>query len=190
MASSTTTVTSAPDPSVFGQAVTFTATVQPELAGGPALTGSVEFVVDGVSVTTEPLDMSGQAQYVTSALEVGLHGVEANYSGDAEYDPSTGADTQEVNLADTTTTLAFDPEPSVCGETVTVTAQVSPRSTRLGNPHRAGVLHRQRRRSGADRPPWTRTGRRRSSSATWTSASTRQPPSTPATRTSTRRTPL
>ncbi|MFD6536349.1 Ig-like domain repeat protein, partial [Streptomyces goshikiensis] len=134
MASSTTTVTSAPDPSVFGQAVTFTATVQPELAGGPALTGSVEFVVDGVSVTTEPLDLSGQAQYVTSALEVGLHGVEANYSGDAEYDPSTGADTQEVNLTNTTTTLAFDPEPSVCGETVTVTAQVSPVPPGSGTP--------------------------------------------------------
>ncbi|MFI1155129.1 Ig-like domain-containing protein, partial [Streptomyces sp. NPDC020817] len=134
MASSITTVTSAPDPSVFGQAVTFTATVQPELAGGPTLTGSVEFIVDGVSVTTVPLDMSGQAQYVTSDLEVGLHGVEANYSGDAEYDPSTGADTQEVTLANTTTTLAFDPEPSVCGETVTFTAQVTPVPPGAGTP--------------------------------------------------------
>ncbi|MFE9846834.1 Ig-like domain-containing protein, partial [Streptomyces goshikiensis] len=134
MASSTTTVTSAPDPSVFGQAVTFTATVQPELAGGPTLTGSVEFVVDGVTVTTAPLDMSGQAQYVTSDLDVGLHGVEANYSGDVEYDPSTGADAQEVTLANTTTTLAFDPEPSVCGETVTVTAQVTPVPPGSGTP--------------------------------------------------------
>ncbi|MFD9537769.1 Ig-like domain repeat protein, partial [Streptomyces sp. NPDC060010] len=134
MASSITTVTSAPDPSVFGQAVTFTATVQPELAGGPTLTGSVEFVVDGVPVTTAPLDMSGQAQYVTSDLEVGLHGVEANYSGDVEYDPSTGADTQEVTLSNTTTTLAFDPEPSVCGETVTVTAQVTPVPPGSGTP--------------------------------------------------------
>lgn len=134
MASSITTVTSAPDPSVFGQAVTFTATVQPELAGGPTLTGSVEFVVDGVSVTTVPLDTSGQAQYTTSDLEVGLHGVEADYSGDAEYDPSTGADTQEVTLANTTTTLFFDPEPSVCGETVTFTAQVTPIPPGAGTP--------------------------------------------------------
>ncbi|MFJ6480119.1 Ig-like domain repeat protein, partial [Streptomyces sp. NPDC091682] len=134
MASSTTTVTSAPDPSVFGQAVTFTATVQPENAGDPTPTGSVEFVVDSVPVMTVPLDMSGQAQYVTSDLEVGLHGVEANYSGDAEYDPSTGADTQEVTLANTTTTLVFDPEPSVCGEAVTATAQVTPVPPGAGTP--------------------------------------------------------
>ncbi|MFB6583138.1 Ig-like domain repeat protein, partial [Streptomyces sp. NPDC056402] len=133
MASSTTTVTSAPDPSVFGQSVTFTATVQPEVAG-PTPTGSVEFIVDSVPVVTVPLDMSGQAQYTTSGLEVGLHGMEANYSGDAEYDPSTGADTQEVTLANTTTTLAFDPEPSVCGETVTATAQVTPVPPGAGTP--------------------------------------------------------
>ncbi|MEU5809288.1 Ig-like domain repeat protein [Streptomyces sp. NPDC047718] len=134
MASSITTVTSAPDPSIFGQAVTFTATVQPEFTGGPTPTGSVELVVDGVSVTTVPLDTSGQAQYTTSDLEVGLHGVEADYSGDAEYDPSAGADTQEVTLAETTTTLAFDPEPSVCGETVTFTAQVTPVPPGAGTP--------------------------------------------------------
>ncbi|MFG2174136.1 Ig-like domain repeat protein, partial [Streptomyces niveus] len=134
MASSNTTVTSAPDPSVFGQSVTFTATVQPEIAGGPTPTSSVDFIVDGVPVTTVPLDPSGQAQYTTSALEVGLHGVEANYSGDAEYDPSTGADTQEVALGNTTTTLAFDPEPSVCGETVTFTAQVTAVPPSAGTP--------------------------------------------------------
>ncbi|MGW9105936.1 Ig-like domain repeat protein, partial [Streptomyces virginiae] len=133
MASSTTTVTSAPDPSVFGQSVTFTATVQQEVAG-PTPTGSVEFVVDGIPVATVPLDMSGQAQYTTSGLEVGLHGMEANYSGDAEYDPSTGADTQEVTLANTTTTLSFDPEPSVCGEMVTATAQVTPVPPGAGTP--------------------------------------------------------
>ncbi|WP_141666220.1 Ig-like domain-containing protein, partial [Streptomyces hirsutus] len=134
MASSTTTVTSAPDPSAFGQSVTFSATVQPELPGGPVPTGSVEFVVDGVPTTTVPLDPSGQAQYTTSDLEVGLHGVEADYAGDAEYDPSTGADTQEVTLARTTTTLAFDPEPSYCGEAVTFIAQVSPVPPGAGAP--------------------------------------------------------
>ncbi|MGI5447554.1 Ig-like domain-containing protein [Streptomyces sp. CA-243310] len=54
-----------------GQSVTFTATVQPEVAG-PTPTGSVEFVVDSTPVVTVPLDMSGTAQYTTSDLEVGL----------------------------------------------------------------------------------------------------------------------
>ncbi|WP_217493205.1 Ig-like domain-containing protein, partial [Streptomyces griseus] len=134
MATSTTSVTSAPDPSVFGQPVTFTATVQPELAGGPVPTGSVEFSVDAVPLATVPLDLSGQAQYTTDALGVGLHAVEATYSGDAEYDPSTGADTQEVAFARTTTTLTFDPEPSHCGEPVTFTAQVTPVPPAAGAP--------------------------------------------------------
>jgi hypothetical protein len=44
-AGTTTTVTSGPDPSVFGQAVTFTATVVPPGAGTP--TGTVVFTIDG-----------------------------------------------------------------------------------------------------------------------------------------------
>ncbi|MER5928940.1 Ig-like domain-containing protein, partial [Streptomyces sp. NPDC002054] len=134
MASSITTVTSAPDPSVFGQTVTFTATVQPETPSDPTPTGTVEFVIDSVPVIALPLDLSGQAQYTTSGLEVGLHAVEANYSGDAEYDPSPGADTQEVTLAETTTTLAFDPNPAFCGDTVTFTAQVTPVPPGAGTP--------------------------------------------------------
>ncbi|MEV7242372.1 Ig-like domain-containing protein, partial [Streptomyces sp. NPDC093248] len=134
MATSTTTVTSAPDPSVFGQPVTFTATVQPELVGGPVPTGTVEFLVDAVTVATVPLDASGHAQSTAGDLAVGLHAVEANYGGDAEYDPSTGADTQEVFLARTTTTLTFDPEPSHCGEPVTFTAQVTPVPPATGSP--------------------------------------------------------
>ncbi|MFE7753403.1 Ig-like domain-containing protein, partial [Streptomyces sp. NPDC057428] len=134
MTTSTTTVTSAPDPSVFGQSVTFTATVQPEFVGGPVPTGTVEFLVDAVTVATLPLDASGQAQYTTGDLDVGLHAVDANYGGDAEYDPSGGTDTQEVSLARTTTTLSFDPEPSYCGELVTFTAQVTPVPPAAGNP--------------------------------------------------------
>ncbi|MET9392321.1 Ig-like domain-containing protein, partial [Streptomyces sp. NPDC006624] len=134
MASSTTNVTSTPDPSVFGQEVTFTATVQPEPGGGTTPTGTVDFVLDGAPVATVPLDASGQAQYATAALDVGTHAMEATYSGDTEYETSSGADTQEVTLAQTTTTLSFDPEPSMCGEPVTLTAQVTPVPPGAGTP--------------------------------------------------------
>ncbi|NUV77848.1 Ig-like domain-containing protein, partial [Streptomyces fungicidicus] len=134
MATSTTTVTSAPDPSLFGQPVTFTATVQPELTGGPVPTGTVDFSVDSVFVGTGSLDANGNAQYTTSDLDVGLHAVEATYQGDVEYDPSTGADTQEVTFARTSTMLDFDPEPSHCGETVVFTAQVTPVPPAAGIP--------------------------------------------------------
>ncbi|MEU0477076.1 Ig-like domain-containing protein, partial [Streptomyces olivaceus] len=134
MVTSTTTVTSAPDPSLFGQPVTFTATVQPELAGGPVPTGTVDFSVDSVFVGTGSLDANGNAQYTTGDLAVGLHAVEATYLGDAEYDPSTGTDTQEVTFARTTTTLSFDPEPSHCGEGTVFTAQVTPVPPAAGTP--------------------------------------------------------
>ncbi|WP_284504887.1 Ig-like domain-containing protein [Streptomyces cellostaticus] len=134
MATSTTNLTSAPDPSVAGQPVTFTAVVQPELVDGPVPTGTVEFLVDAVAVATVPLDASGQAQYTTGDLAAGLHAVEADYGGDEANDPSAGSDTQEVSLAQTTTTLTFDPEPSQCGETVTFTAQVTPVPPATGTP--------------------------------------------------------
>ncbi|MET8681109.1 Ig-like domain-containing protein, partial [Streptomyces sp. NPDC004647] len=134
MASSTTTLTSTPDPSVFGETVTFTATVESVPPGAFTPTGTVDFVVDGGPPVTVALDPGGQAVYTDASLSVGLHNVVANYSGDVNLDPSSGADTQQVNTASTTTTLVTSPNPSVCGETVTLTAQVTPVPPGAGTP--------------------------------------------------------
>ena len=47
--STTTAVTSSPNPSVFGQGVTFTATVAAAAPGSGMPTGNVQFVIDGAN---------------------------------------------------------------------------------------------------------------------------------------------
>ncbi|MFI8437113.1 Ig-like domain repeat protein, partial [Streptomyces sp. NPDC079020] len=133
-AGTTTTVTSGPDPSVFGQAVTFTAAVVPPGAGTP--TGTVLFTIDGPGggTFTSPLDAAGKAEVTTNALEADAHTVTAVYGGDASFTTSTGTSTRTVAQAATSTTVSSSPDPSAFGETVTLTAVVSPVAPGAGTP--------------------------------------------------------
>ncbi|WP_181764987.1 Ig-like domain-containing protein [Streptomyces albidus (ex Kaewkla and Franco 2022)] len=136
MASSTTSITSAPDPSVCGQDVVFTAIVSPVPPETATPTGDVTFIVsdDGPSIVV-PLDGAGQAQAVFSGLGVGVHQAVAVYSGDGTFDPSSSPlDNHTVNLADSTTTVVADPNPSVCGEPVELCAVVVIDSPGIGIP--------------------------------------------------------
>ncbi len=93
---STTTVTSSPNPSTFGQQVTITATVGP--AGPPAPTGTVGFTSNGTAISgcTSVTLNSGTAQCVTSSLSVGTDRIVATYSGDSNYSGSSGTFSQLV----------------------------------------------------------------------------------------------
>ena len=125
-ASTTTSLTSAPNPTLFGGSTTLTASVAANSpgAGGPA--GSVEFFDGATSLGTSPL-VAGSAALSTAALAVGSHSLTAVYSGDASFTGSTStAQTHTVNSAATTTTVTSSPNPSVVGETVALTASVSP----------------------------------------------------------------
>ncbi|MFI9260437.1 beta strand repeat-containing protein, partial [Streptomyces sioyaensis] len=134
-ASTTTAVTSAPDPSVFGEAVTFTATVAVTSPGAGSPTGTVTFVIDGAGGGTLTGTVSGgTASVTTSTLEPGTHNVTATYNGDANFAGSVGTDTQTVNQASTTTAVASAPDPSVVGESVSFTATVAPVSPGAGTP--------------------------------------------------------
>ena len=75
---STTTLATSADPSIYGQLVTYTATVT---AGA---TGTVTFTVDGVSQSTVPLNGS-QAHFSISNLTPGSHSISASYGGDATF---------------------------------------------------------------------------------------------------------
>ncbi|MGR3938065.1 beta strand repeat-containing protein [Streptomyces sp. BRA346] len=125
MASSTTTVTSTPNPSVPGQAVTYTATVASVPPGAFTPTGTVTFTLDAGVPVTVAVDAIGQASFTDSSLSVGSHTVTATYNGDANLDPSTGTSIQQVNQGATTTSLTASPNPVVCGEAVTLTATVA-----------------------------------------------------------------
>jgi putative cell wall-binding protein len=119
----TTTVDAAPSPSVFGQPVTVTATVESD-DGMP--TGSVTFT----ETTTDtvlgmgPLDDGGAAELSIDPLPAGTHTIQATYSGDDNFNPSTGTAIHTTEGASTTTTVTTSPNPSVAGRSVTVTATV------------------------------------------------------------------
>jgi hypothetical protein len=85
--STTITLVSLPNPSVFGHAVTFTATVTSTI-GTP--TGSVDFYDDEILLGNGLLNSSGEATFTTSTLPVGTHVITATYTGDGNYAVSTG----------------------------------------------------------------------------------------------------
>jgi len=130
-ADSETTLESSLNPSVFGQTVTFTATVEPAGVGlfAPITpTGTVTFTFGTVAVVTRTLNSSGVATVVTSTLPVGSHAVKAEYAGDASFKPSENSLTQTVTSLDTTTVLASSAAPantSEVGDSVTFTATVT-----------------------------------------------------------------
>jgi sugar lactone lactonase YvrE len=100
-AATTTTLGSAPDPSFFGQNVTFTASVN-----GSVPTGTVTFSDGATPLCTAVglVSVKGlvSATCTTAALSIGGHPITAAYSGDANNAASTsGVLTQTVNAAAT-----------------------------------------------------------------------------------------
>ncbi len=136
-ADTTTTVSSSANPSVFGQSVTFTATVAPVLPGAGTPTGTVTFKDGATTLGTGTLNGSGQATFSTSALSVSNHAITADYAGDANFNLSSGtlSGGQTVNKANTTTTITSDtPDPTVTGEGYTASFTVTANAPGAGTP--------------------------------------------------------
>jgi hypothetical protein len=120
-----TTLASDANPSVYGQAVTFTATVSAADPGGDPPSGTVQFKDGDLVLNTETLS-GGAASFTTAALAVAGHSITALYSGDNNFTGSASPVlTQTVNQDATTTTLSSSVNPSIFGQTVTFTATVS-----------------------------------------------------------------
>lgn len=119
-------LTSSLNPSNFGQAVTFTATVTSGASVGTPV-GSVTFL-DGANALAAnvSLNASGVAVFTTAALTVGTHTITANFTGAAtsNFLPSTATLTQNVDEV-TTTTLISSMNPSQLNQLVTFTATVA-----------------------------------------------------------------
>ncbi|MEI5133744.1 Ig-like domain repeat protein [Streptomyces libani] len=126
-APTTTTVTHGPDPSLAGQPVTFVARVAPTPPGAGAPTGTVTFDFgDNTPPATVP--MAGGSATVAHTFESAAalpYTVTATYSGDDNFTPSTGTESQTVQQAATATTVDLAPNPSVAGQPVTATATVA-----------------------------------------------------------------
>jgi hypothetical protein len=134
-ASTTTTVALSVNPSVYGQAVTFTTTVTADSPGAGTPTGTVTFKDGTIVLATGTLNASAVATFSTSALGVGNHSITAVYNGDLNFSGSTAAALAEVvNHASTTTRLTSSRNPSVYGQAVTFTTTVTAVSPGTGTP--------------------------------------------------------
>jgi len=120
-----TVVSSASNPSVFGQNVLFTATVNRTIPGSGVPSGTVTFYDGAAAIGTATLNASGVAAFSTSRLPAGTHAITAVYGATNNFSASSSpADTQTVNKANTSTTLISSLNPSSAGTTVTFTAMV------------------------------------------------------------------
>src|SRR5207237_60967 len=87
-ANTTTTLTSSANPSVFGQTVTFTATVTAVAPGAGTPSGDVDFYDGLTALGTGTLSTAGgvtSATFTTSALSTGSHSISARYEGDGNF---------------------------------------------------------------------------------------------------------
>jgi len=127
IASTTTTLVSSLNPSVAGQAVTFTATVS-STAGAPPNGETITFKSGSAVLGTAPLS-GGIASLTTSSLPAGIFTLTASYAGDANFSASTSPGLRQVvnstTKSATTTTLASSLNPSIYGQSITWTATVT-----------------------------------------------------------------
>ncbi len=119
-----TSLQSGTSPSVFGQSLTFAATVS-AAAGTPG--GTVTFEDGATVLDTAPVNSSGVATFTTPGLALGQHSITSVYSGNGDFAASTSSPLlQNVDQSSSTTTLTSSANPSSTGQNVTFTAKVSP----------------------------------------------------------------
>ncbi len=126
-----TSLTSSLNPSIYGQRVTWTATVTS--SGSITPTGKVTFTW-GNTIGTATLNASGIATLTKSNLNADTFPLTAVYSGDANNLGSTSAVlNQVVKQTTSSATLTSSPNPSTLGQAVTFTATItSPTVTAQG----------------------------------------------------------
>ena len=133
-AATTSKVTSSANPSVFGESVTFTATVKAVAPGSGTPTGTVSFLDGSTTLGTGTLS-GGTATFSISTLAVAAHSITVVYGGDTNFLTSTsGILTQTVKQAATTSSVSSSANPSVSGQAVTFTATIAPVSPGSGTP--------------------------------------------------------
>jgi hypothetical protein len=125
-AAATIAVVSSQNPSTYGIAVTFTATIA-SAAAFPA-TGTVTFLNNGVSIGTGTLSGSpATATLLISSLPVGTDPITVTYVGDAYNSSASSAVlNQVVDEGQTVTTVTLaTPNPGIAGNTETISATVT-----------------------------------------------------------------
>lgn len=134
-AASATSLTAVPNPSVTGQPVVLTATVNVVAPATGTPTGVVSFAVGGTPLLVVPLNAARQAKMTVPPLSVGAAPFTATYGGDGNVAPSTSPTlTGTINPGGTTTVVASAANPAVFGKPVTFTATVNVVAPAKGTP--------------------------------------------------------
>jgi subtilase family serine protease len=120
----TTTIASSLNPSTFGQAVTFTATVA---ASGGTPTGTVNFLHGSTVLGSATTTSSGVAKLTLTNLGAGTTHIDAEYVGNTRYVSSTSSVlAQVINKDSSTAAITSSLNPSHFGQAVTFKATVTP----------------------------------------------------------------
>jgi len=118
-----TTLVSSLNPSIYGQKVTWTATVT--TSGSVPPTGNVNFKWNGNSIGSATLNASGVATLTGSNLSADAYPLTAVYKGDTSNLGSMSAVvSQVITQATSYATLTSSPNPSTSGQPVTFTAMI------------------------------------------------------------------
>ena len=132
--STTSIVSAAPEPSVFGQSYSVSVSAAAASPGTGTPTGTV-IVGDGSNTCTVTLSSGAGACNLPSS-SVGSKTISAAYSGSTSFNSSTAATAAHtVSMSDTTTAISADlPDPSVTGQAYTVSFSVAAVSPGSGSP--------------------------------------------------------
>jgi len=118
------TISSSLNPSIYGQKVTWTATVTS--SGSSTPTGKVKFTWSTYTIGSAILNSSGVATFSRSNLNAGTFPLTAVYVGDAANLGSTSGVLNQVVMQTTSSaSLTSSPNPSASGQAVTFTATIT-----------------------------------------------------------------
>jgi hypothetical protein len=120
--STTTDLASSLTPSIYGQAVTFAATV---ISASGTPTGTVIFFDTSTAIGSAAL-VNGSTSLSTPSLASGAHSITAAYQPSLHFSGSTSVPVgQTVNMATTTASLVSSADPAAIRQSVTYTATVT-----------------------------------------------------------------
>lgn len=129
----TLSLVSSANPSLVGNTVTLTATVQPKHPGAGSLAGSVIFTDAGTTLGSAPIDRGGKATLNATFASAGAHPLVATYTGNITFVGGTSAQlSQSVRLGPPTVIITSSLNPSSYGQSVNFSISVSNAGAAVG----------------------------------------------------------
>lgn len=126
-AGTVTTLTSSRNPSVWGNAITFSALVKPAASGTSAGTVTIR---DGSATLATVALSNGRASFTTSSFAPGKSAITATYNGNTGFNASASAAlSQSVTRAVTKVSLAASPNPATVKQSIRLTGTITGSST-------------------------------------------------------------